>query len=149
MQIRIKGYTFSLASPFSEGHSLTAGEAQALNDLRAENIQNNFRDFVNEQVKRCPIGVLLSQSILDALQLQLSTYDSKYGFNERAGRNRTGDIEQEVQLVAAERAKAQAESPEQLPGLIAEFINLPAVKEEARNRVAARRSALAGGMESL
>lgn len=149
MPVRIKGYTFSLSSPYSEGHSLTPGEAQALNDLRVENIQNNFRSFVNEQVARLASGQLLSQTVLDALQTQLTEYDSTYKFNEKAGRNRLGDIELEVQAVALERARAQAESPEQLPALIAEFVNLPAVKEEARVRVASRRSALSGGIDSL
>lgn len=153
MQVRIKGYTFSLAAPYSEGHSLTAGEAQALNDLRTENIQNNFRTLVNEQVARLEPGQLLAQSVLDGLSAKLAEYDSGYKFNEKSGRNRLGDIELEIQLVAVERATLQiaqlAESPDKLAELVAEFIHLPAVKEEARSRVAARRSVLSGGIESL
>ena len=153
MQVRIKGYTFSLTAPYESGHSLTAGEAQALNDLRAENIQNNFRSFVNEQVARLAAGELLAQHIIDALQEKLTSYDSMYKFAEKAGRNRIGDIELEATAVARERALSQGDtaslSKDHLEELIAVWAKLPAVREEARARVAARRSALAGGMDSL
>lgn len=152
MQVRIKGYTFSLSAPYSEGQPLSEGEAKALNDLRAENIQNNFRGFVNEQVARLGSGGLIPQSILSALQLQLDNYDKSYSFNARPGRNRTGDIEREALAIAAGRVKQQADpamSKEALDGIIIEYSKLPAVIEEARSRVEASRSALAGGMDSL
>lgn len=155
MHFRIKGYTFQLASPYSEGHRLTAGEAQALNDLRTENIQNNFRPHVNSQVEKLGPGELLAQSVLDALQAKLATYDSSYKFNEKATRNRIGDIEAEAKIVAREKLAAESQSSEaqfsddQIEALLAEWANLPAVIEEARIRVQARRSALTGGMESL
>ncbi len=152
MQIRIKGYTFSLAAPYEPGHSLTAGEAQALNDLRAENIQNNFRDKVNDQVARLSPGSLLTQSVLEALQLQLTSYDAGYKFNEKPGRNRTGDIEREALAIARERVMRDSPShltTEEIEGLVKEMVGLSAVLEEARTRVMANRSALAGGMDSL
>lgn len=149
MQLLIKGYSFQLSAPYNEGHSLTSGEASALNDLRKENIQNNFRSQVADQTSNLALGELLPQNILDGLQAKLTEYDQTYKFAEKSGRNRLSDIDLEIGIVAAERARAQAEDPAQLPGLIAEFIGLPAVREEARSRVAARRSALAGGMDSL
>lgn len=147
--MRMKGYTFTLSAPYAEGHSLTSAEAQALNDLRTENIGNNFRSRVNEQIGRLAPGELLPQNILDGLIAELAVYDAAYQFAEKSGRSKLGDIEREIQAVAKERAEAQAEAPSQLAELIAEFIGLPAVLEEARSRVAARRSALAGGMDSL
>lgn len=153
IQTRIKGYTFSLSHPFEPGHQLTAGEAQALNDLRTENIQNNFRGFVNEQISRLAPGQLLPQSTLDALQLQLTTYDQTYRFNEKSTRSRTGDIEREALAVARERTLSSPDtsslSKEALDDLVKVWAELPAIKEEARLRVSANRSALAGGMDSL
>lgn len=149
MQIRIKGYTFSLSSPFTAGHRLTAGEAQALNDLRTENIQNNFRHKVNARVAGLEPGQLLPQADIDALQALLTQADQDYKFVEKGTRSRLGDIEREARSIAESRARACAATPEQIPALITEFAQLPAVIEEARTRVAARRSAIAGGMESL
>lgn len=151
MQLTIKGYTFNLTAPYSEGHKLTAGEAQALNDLRRENIGNNFRPQVAEQVARIGTGDLLSQSALDGLQASLTAYDQSYRFAEKSGRSRLGDLDIEARVVATERARQQGHSlsSEQINALVEEFVKLPAVLEEARTRVAARRSALAGGMESL
>lgn len=147
--IRIKGYSFSLSNPYTEGHSLTAAEAQALNKLREENISNNFRSQVNEQVSRLAPGELLAQSVLDSLQQALTAYDELYQFNMKAGRNRLGDIDKEILAVARERAIYQAGPDADLQPLIDEFVKLPAVIEEARNRVAAARSAIADGLESL
>ncbi len=149
MPMRMKGYTFTLSAPYAEGHRLTSAEAQALNDLRAENIGNNFRSRVNEQVARLAPGELLAQHVLDGLTAELAGYDAGYQFASKTTRTKIGDIEREIQAVAKERAIAQAEAPSQVEGLIEQFVGLPAVLEEARSRVAARRSALAGGMDSL
>lgn len=39
--IVIQGYDFTIPAPYGEGHTLTANEASALNQLYAENIRNN------------------------------------------------------------------------------------------------------------
>lgn len=157
MQVRIKGYAFSLAEPYAEGHRLTASEAKAVNDLRAENIQNNFRSKVNAAVANLAPGELLPQAVIDGLKAELADYDQKYTFAEKVGRSRLGDLEQAALAVAAERVQAQLIATgsqhsiisEEAQKLIAETALLPAVVEEARARVTARRSALSGGMESL
>lgn len=41
--ISIYGFEFEIGSPYAEGHTLTALEANALNQVRAENIGNNVR----------------------------------------------------------------------------------------------------------
>lgn len=149
--IRFKGYTFAISEPYTEGHSLTAGEAKALNDLRTENIGNNFRSKVNDQIAQLEPGGLLLQHVLDHLAVELAEYDSTYKFSEKGTRTKLGDIEREIIAVARERAAAQAGEValEDLAELVESFKSLPAVREEARSRVAARRSALSGGMESL
>lgn len=155
MQIRIKGYTFQLTAPYAEGHRLTEGEAKALNDLRAENIQNNFRAQVNAQVALTEPGELLPTAVLAQLQSSLTLYDQSYQFNSKTGRSRIGDIEEEARAIAHERITSQlAQTNTVLPQaeldqLVATQAQLPSIIEAARARVAARRSALAGGMDSL
>lgn len=155
MQVRMKGYTFSLSTPYEPGHRLTPGEAKALNDLRLENIQNNFRHKINAQIARLEPGQLLAQHVLDELQAELSAYDADYKFNEKSTRSRMGDIEREARAIARERVLAQATlhdlqlTDEFIAVLIEQDCKLPAVIEEARNRVAARRAALSAGLESL
>lgn len=163
MQFKIKGYTFEISTPYSEGHQLTPGEAQAFNNLRTENIQNNFRSFVNEQIKRLSPGELLPDSVLQALQAQLTQYDQEYTFAQKSTRTRLGDIEREARAIALERVRVELQQASQsdptfdpmawdeqkTSDLVARYALLPAVIEEARARVAAHRSALAGGMEDL
>ncbi len=155
MQIRINGYTFELTSPYAEGSVLTSGEAKAFNNLRAENIQNNFRSKVNEAVSGLPTGELLSASALAELQAGLSAYDLAYKFNEKQARSRVGDIEAEARAIARERTLAQAAqdgltlTEAILAQVVSEMEKIPSVLDEARLRVQAKRSALSAGMESL
>lgn len=156
MQIRIKGYTFQLSAPFVEGTVLTKAEAQALNDLRAENIQNNIRRMISDATARLPEGELLPQAELDELQSKLTQYDLSYQFVEKhQPRPRIGDIEAEARAVAKERAEAElrqlgTEAGEgELEQMISEMERLPAVLEEARQRVSARRLAIAGSLSDL
>lgn len=46
--LSISGLTFEVAAPYVEGHAITAAEANALNQMRKENIANNTRKRVNE-----------------------------------------------------------------------------------------------------
>jgi ClpP class serine protease len=41
-EIVIQKITVPVTDPYAEGHTLTAGEAKALNQVRAENIRNNM-----------------------------------------------------------------------------------------------------------
>ena len=56
MQIRIKGYTFQLAAPYSAGHRLTPGEAEALNNLAWELAANP-----RAEIREGPRAVQLAQ----------------------------------------------------------------------------------------
>ncbi len=157
MQITIKSYTFHLSAPYSAGTVITAGEAQALNNLRAENIQNNLRRFVNEAVDRLQERELLAPEVLAELQARFDKYDREYQFLERGtSRPRLGDLESEALLVARERIEAAFRrdgdplpADDLLEAMVAKQAGLPAVKEEARLRVIARRQVTAGGLESL
>lgn len=157
MHIRIKGYTFQITEPFQAGTVLTKGEAQALNGLRAENIQNNLREIVGEETAKLGQGELLPQGTLDSLQLRLTSYDLGYQFVEKhTPRPRKGDIEAEARSIAEEQVASQyrqagviAWTLEALEADISTMEKLPAVLEEARARVTAKRAAMQGNIEDL
>lgn len=71
-QITIAGRTFNVPSPFSEGHVLSANEAQALNQTFHENIRNNTAKKIKEKTDE------EAQSIVD-------DYANDYQFGVRSG----------------------------------------------------------------
>ncbi len=151
MQIRIRSYSFNITEPFQAGTVISKAEAQALCDLRAENIQNNTRRWVAELTDSLAPGQLLPQATLDALQARITEYDLQYQFGEKNGRPRIGELEKVARQVARERLEA-AGHPSDLEGyedLVDEQSKLPAVMEEARERVAATRKVLSEGLEGL
>lgn len=154
--VRIKGYTFSLSVPYSEGSVLTKGEAQALNALRIENICNNLRDLVNKAIGVLPEGELLSEATIAEIQAAFTKYDQGYTFAEKhIPRPKKGLLESEAQLVAEERVDAEARrlgrelSELEREQLVEEYIELPAVKDEARARASAKARASTESLESL
>lgn len=157
MQIRIKGYTFTLSEPFSAGVVITKGEAQALNALRAENIQNNLRELVNAELAVLGHGELIPAGKLVEIQSKLTSYDQGYQFVEKhSSKLRIGDIEVEARAIALERVEEQLRVAEhdplvgeELDRQVAAMAGLPSVIEEARVRVAAKRRALNDGLADL
>lgn len=156
VQIRIRGYQFDLQAPYSEGHQLTLGEAQALNVLRGENIQNNVRKAVVDAAANLQQGVLLAPQVLADLQVLISKYDSRYQFPVRhSPRERVGEIEVEVRAVAEERAETHFRglgiepSAAAMAEMALRFAGMPSVHEEARQRVTARRAVTGRALEDL
>lgn len=76
-QITIQGQTFRVPIRYSAGHSLTEGEAGALNQTYHENLRNNFAKKVSD-------GVEAGVSV-DVLQQQLDDYANEYQFGVRTG----------------------------------------------------------------
>lgn len=157
MQIRIKSYTFTLSEPFQQGTIITKGEAQAMNNLRAENIQNNLRKHVNDAVAALGKDDLLAPEVLADLRAKFAEADRTYKFLEKhSPKERLGDIEEEARTVARERVEAAfRQSGEELPStdllelMIKDQAKLPSIEEEARLRVSARRRAVGAGLDSL
>lgn len=154
--VRIKGYPFQFSTPFQAGSVLTKGEAQALNQLRIENLTNNLREEVNKALGVLAEGQLLSAETLAELQAKFTKYDQRYAFVEKhTPRPRRGLLEAETLLVAAERVDAEARAagrelaPDQREALIEEFARLPAVQEEARDRAGAKQQALKDSLQDL
>ncbi len=152
MQIRIRSYSFNITEPFQAGTVISKAEAQALCDLRAENIQNNTRRWVAELTDSLAPGQLLPQATLDALQARITEYDLQYQFGEKSSsRPRIGELEKVARQVARERLEAAGAQPdlEGYEDLVDEQSKLPAVMEEARERVAATRKVLSEGLAGL
>lgn len=76
-QITIQGKTFRVPLRYSEGHTLSAGEASALNQTLHENLRNNFAKKVAEGVE--------ADVPQETLQQQLDDYANDYQFGVRTG----------------------------------------------------------------
>lgn len=93
--ITISGQEFNVSSPYAEGQTITAAEAKALNQVRAENIANNFRAKVKEAVE--------SGASLEAVTADLTAYDASYVFTLASvggGRAPVDPVEREAKKIA-------------------------------------------------
>jgi hypothetical protein len=158
MKIRIGQYAFSIGSPFASGHVLSANEAEAMNRLRAENIRNNVKKWVDQERARCAVGELLTPDALSELQDKISAYAASYQFGvigEPKGGLRRTPFEQELRAVALERVELQMRqmeielSAEALELALEQQMKLAPVVEEARRRVKARQELAAQALEEL
>ena len=137
MIIRIKGHTFKLSEPHQEGDRLSAGEAQALNALRAENIRNNMaKKLAKLQSPLTPAG-------LEVFTSEVVAYDQAYIFQARPGSPKAaGSFDAEVQKLAREVAEAKVRADQLPPGaqgwLEHELATSPEIHNEARRRLALR-----------
>lgn len=88
-QISMYGHVFEISAPYAEGHTLTAAEARALNQLRAENISNNVR----KQVKEADAleNEKEKAKALEAIRTKISEYDANYVFSFSTGVGRSTD----------------------------------------------------------
>jgi hypothetical protein len=100
--ITVQGLDFNVAPIYSEGHSLTAGEASALDQLRRENLRNNFAS----KVKAAKEAGTVDQA---ALQAQFDEAAAAYAFGVRtsAGPRAPADpVGKEAFSIARDAVKA-------------------------------------------
>lgn len=76
-QITIQGQTFKVPIRYSVGHSLSEGEASALNQTYHENLRNNFAKKVSDGIE--------AAISMEVLQQQLDDYANEYQFGVRSG----------------------------------------------------------------
>lgn len=98
--ITIAGSQFDVHTPYAEGHTLTAAEARALNQVRCENIRNNCAKVVkNEDGSRDAA----------AIAKHVSDYDANYDFSvQAAGPRRVVDpLEKECLRLAKDVVKSK------------------------------------------
>lgn len=148
--ITIQGVEFTIGAPYSAGHVLTAGEASALNQLRGENIRNNFAGKMKSAKDK-------GETIPG--QTELAKYDAEYVFGVRSAAGpRLDPVERKArQLAAVEVEKLikskglkKAALPEgKFDELVSAFLDkYPAFREKAKTIVTAEQSALdLGGLD--
>jgi hypothetical protein len=98
--ITIQGAQFTIPTPFTEGHVLTAGEASQMNQLLTENVRNNLSGKAKARAEKNEAA--LTQDEVDA-------YVSEYEFGERkagSGEARLSPEEREARRIARERISA-------------------------------------------
>lgn len=97
-EISILDEKFEVSEPYAEGHTLTEIEAKVLNQVRAENIGNNFR----AKIKASKEGKEGAKS-MDEIRQEFQEYDSEYQFSvgaARGSRSTMSPLEKECQRVA-------------------------------------------------
>lgn len=81
-EITVSGVVLRVPSPYAEGHTLTAEEANVLNQTLAENLRNNFAPAV-KAAKEAAGGA--DNVDVESLQAQMNEYVSEYSFGARRG----------------------------------------------------------------
>lgn len=158
--ITIQGLEFQVAQPYKAGnHALTAGEASALNQTRAENIRNNFASTIKKAIEEFRTTNKLAEDAEvpvtsldhDDLSEKLATYDGEYEFGVRGGpsgpRAPVDPVGREAFRIASERVKLalkkkgikldsvpKEKMAEFVTGAIAKY---PEITAEAKRRVEA------------
>ena len=107
-QVTIAGFEFTVSAPYSVGQVMSDAEAAALNQVRAENIGNNFRATINKAktVTTDEDGnetETISDEAMAELITALAARDSEYVFNMasvRAAKATLSPLEKESIVVA-------------------------------------------------
>jgi len=96
--INIHGEAFEVSTPYSEGHQITAAEAKALNQVRAENIANNVRKAVKAALESENPDAAMAE-----VRKAFAEYDKNYEFtlaSARGSRSTMTPLEKECHRVA-------------------------------------------------
>lgn len=130
----IGGLTFKIAEPYAEGHTLTAGEADALNQTFRENVRNNLASDIAEAVEASKKE---GAPALDHAKLQadVEAYSSGYEFGQRGpgGGRVTDPVEAAAMDIARELVKQAIRSK----GLKLSDYKAATISELARGAIAA------------
>jgi hypothetical protein len=149
-------YTFSVPERFKEGDVLTAGAAQALSQLLAENVQDNMRKVFLTELAACMPGEMLETEAQTRIQASIDKYAANYEFILRhQPRAKLSTIELEARIIAKELVEAQQRqqgaelSEADRESAIEAASELEWVKNEAEARVQARAKITASAAEEL
>lgn len=82
-QVTIQGVAFNLDERYTEGYTISANEAAALNQTRFENIRNNFAKTVKDAQEAAQKEG--KEVDVKALQKSLTEYANGYEFGVRSG----------------------------------------------------------------
>lgn len=156
MQIRIREYLFTFPSRYQEGSQITAGEAQALERLRAENVRNVSARWVADQVAILSPGELLTKDQIDRLQVQIEQFAQTYRFPlKHEPAPKLDAIGREARAMAQDQVKAEARRLGETLSLddfdlrVEEMMKRPSIQDEARRRVSAMSALANQSLEDL
>jgi hypothetical protein len=161
-EITIAGLLVPVAQPYVEGAVMTAAEAKALNQTRAENVRNNMAAAVKK------LGVegkdaegktimIYDEAATTAALAEVATYDAEYTFAIGGGgpARVTDPFERECRSIAREQVtikikaagkKVKDYASEAIEAKVTEWAANPKVQALAKKRIAERKS-LEGAFE--
>jgi hypothetical protein len=156
--ITIQGHDFATSQPYAAGHVATEAEAKALNQVRAENLRNNFAS----QMKRVKGDAeTFTDEQLAALQTAFAEYDVGYEFTLASvggGKRETDPVQAEAKKIAKTliAAKLSAEGrtiksidPDVLANAIAKVAESEGVQKAAKKAVADRQKNAETALEGI
>lgn len=146
--ITIQSNIFKVADKYLEGHVITAAEAHALNQTRAEGLRNNFAKTVKDVLKDREPQTLTADEQAQ-LQAELDAYAAAYVFSMGGGRV-TDPIDAEAKLIATAMLdgllqkngikKADYKEAGKYDTKLAEIMNSDKVRSLAVSRVEERKA---------
>ncbi len=134
MKFQVNGQEFSIPPAYHPGHRLTQAEAQALEGLRLEKLR----------------GALKGRRGLS--QAEVEAFAERWTFEPKPAGWREGELEKEARGLAELRVGAETGlMPGDLgwEGAVAQAMLDPQLKQEARERVEARREILRRELDAL
>lgn len=112
--ITVQGVKVSVPQPYTEGHVLTENEANALNQVLAENLRNNQASQMRKVKDQCEKDGTEYKPDPEAVQKEMDEYVTEYEFGVRkAGAASTAHldpVEKEMQTMAKNAIKTALQS---------------------------------------
>ena len=100
-EITVKDVSFTVDQPYEAGHAVTAAEAAALNQARAENIGNNLRSRVTKALDE------KDSTTMEEVQAYAKEYNEKYTFEMGGGGRALDPVEREARKIARQAVSAK------------------------------------------
>lgn len=149
-EVRISGEKFELRTPFKAGDVIDEATARQLNQVRLENIGNNYRKRIDEAVEARDNG---DPSKWNEVVAALAQYDAEYTFAMPGTGTRVvrDPVEREARSIARDHIKLKLAAqgrkfkdvdPDKLEAEIDRFASMDATIKLAKKRVAEKAKAL-------
>jgi len=148
--ITIQDHAFEASQPYLAGHVITDAEAKALNQVRAENLRNNFATKIKAAKGEAEA---LTEEQLVALRAEFAEYDAAYVFTLASvggGKRETDPVQAEAKRLARDVITAKLKAAgklvknidaDVLAAAIAKVAEGEAVQKLAKKNVAERQKA--------
>ena len=168
--ITIQGLSFTVSTPYAEGHVVNEAEAKALNQTRAEAIRNNTARVVKTALDEAgkttdadgkEVYNDLSADVMSGLEAEIAEYDASYVFTLASvggGRKSTDPVETEALRIAraaitaklkASGRKVKDVDKDALDAAIAKLADTDNVRKAAAKNVKAAQDMAATAIESF